>query len=152
MATLAIKPSTSSDNFQFQDSSGTAILQVDGNGNRVDYKKGISENANTLTQSSATITIDLSTGTFFEFTLTENVTGWTFSNVPTTGTACSWIVKITQHASSAKTVVYPAGVKWAGGKDHVMSTATGSIDIISMFTIDGGTTIFTNEVGKAYAT
>tara|TARA_Y100000310_G_scaffold103849_1_gene102196 strand:- start:1865 stop:2320 length:456 start_codon:yes stop_codon:yes gene_type:complete len=151
MAILAIKPASGTDDFQFQDSSGNAILQVDGDGSRVDYKKGISENANTLTQSSATITIDLATGTFFEFTLTENVTGWTFSNVPTTGTACSWVVKITQHASSAKTVVYPAGVKWAGGTDHEMSTAVDAIDIISMFTIDGGTTIFANEVGKAFA-
>ena len=151
MGILAIKPSSASDDFQFQDASGNAILQVDGDGSRVDYKKGISENANTLTQSSATITIDLATGTFFEFTLTENVTGWTFSNVPASGTACAWVIKITQHASSAKTVAYPSSVKWSGGTDHIMSTATNAIDVISMFTIDGGTIIYANEVGKAFA-
>ena len=90
-------------------------------------------------------------GNFFEFTLTENVTGWTFSNLASSGTASSWIIKITQHASSAKTVAYPAAVKWSGGYDHVMSTGTGSIDIVSMFTIDGGTTIYANIVGKAFA-
>ena len=90
-------------------------------------------------------------GNFFEFTLTENVTGWTFSNLASSGTASSWIIKITQHGSSAVTVAYPSAVKWAGGTDHVMSTATGSIDIVSMFTIDGGTTIYANIVGKAFA-
>ena len=32
-----------------------------------------------------------------------------------------------------------------------MSTTTGAIDIVSMFTIDGGTTIYANIVGKAFA-
>ena len=155
MAILAIKPSSASDDFQFQDASGNAILQVDGDGSRVDYKKGISENANTLTQSSGTITIDLATGTFFEFTLTENVTGWTFSNVPASGTACAWVIKIKQHASSDKTVAYPDSgtntVKWSAGIDHEMSTGANKEDIISMFTIDGGTTIYANEVGKDFS-
>ena len=151
MAILAIKPSSASDDFQFQDASGNAILQVDGDGSRVDYKKGISEKVGTITGTSGGVTVDLSTGTFFEVTLTDNVTGWTFSNVPASGTACAWVIKITQHASSAKTVAYPSAVKWGGGIDHVMSTATGSIDIVSMFTIDGGTTIYANQVGKAFA-
>lgn len=149
MADLILKPASAGDTFKLQNGGGTSVLEV--SDNLASYSKGISENANTLTQSSATITIDLATGTFFEFTLTENVTGWTFSNVPVSGTACAWVIKITQHASSAKTVAYPSAVKWAGGTDHVMSIVTGAIDIISMFTIDGGTTIYANEVGKAFA-
>lgn len=149
MANLIIKPASASDTLKMQDGAGTDIVTV--STNKVAYGKGISEEAVTVTQSSGTVTLDLAQGNFFEFTLTENVTGWTFSNLASSGTASSWIIKITQHASSAKTVVYPAAVKWAGGTDHVMSTATGSIDIVSMFTIDGGTTIYANEVGKAFA-
>tara|TARA_R100000773_G_C4218706_1_gene117213 strand:+ start:1736 stop:2185 length:450 start_codon:yes stop_codon:yes gene_type:complete len=149
MADLILKPASAGDTFKLQNGAGTSVLEV--SDNLASYSKGISENANTLTQSSGTITIDLATGTFFEFTLTENVTGWTFSNVPASGTACAWVIKITQHGSSAKTIAYPSAIKWAVSTDHVMSTATGAIDLISMFTIDGGTTIYANEVGKAFA-
>ena len=149
MANLIIKPASASDTLKLQDGAGADIVTV--STNKVAYGKGISEEAVTVTQSSGTVTLDLAQGNFFEFTLTANVTGWTFSNLATSGTASSWIIKITQHASSAKTVAYPSAVKWAGGTDHVMSTATGAIDIVSMFTIDGGTTVYASIVGKAFA-
>ena len=149
MANLIIKPASASDTLKLQDGAGADIVTV--STNKVAYGKGISEEAVTVTQGSGTVTLDLAQGNFFEFTLTENVTGWTFSNLSSSGTASSWIIKITQHASSAKTVAYPAVIKWAGGTDHVMSTATGSIDIVSMFTIDSGTAIYANIVGKAFA-
>ena len=149
MANLIIKPASASDSLKLQDGAGADIVTV--STNKVAYGKGISEEAVTVTQGSGTVTLDLAQGNFFEFTLTADVTGWTFSNPATSGTASSWIIKITQHASSAKTVAYPSAVKWAGGVDHVMSTATGAIDIVSMFTIDGGTTIYANEVGKAFS-
>ena len=149
MANLIIKPASASDTLKMQDGAGTDIVTV--STNKVAYGKGVSEEAVTVTQSSGNVTLDLAQGNFFEFTLTENVTGWTFSNLASSGTASSWIIKITQHASSAKTVAYPAAVKWSGGYDHVMSTGTGSIDIVSMFTIDGGTTIYATQVGKAFA-
>ena len=149
MANLIIKPASASDTLKMQDGAGTDIVTV--STNKVAYGKGISEEAVTVTQGSGTVTLDLAQGNFFEFTLTENVTGWTFSNLASSGTASSWIIKITQHASSAKTVAYPAAVKWSGGYDHVMSTGTGSIDIVSMFTIDGGTTVYATQVGKAFA-
>ena len=149
MANLIIKPASASDSLKLQDGAGADIVTV--STNKVAYGKGISEEAVTVTQGSGTVTLDLAQGNFFEFTLTENVTGWTFSNLASSGTASSWIIKITQHASSAKTIAYPAAIKWAGGTDHVMSTATGSIDIVSMFTIDSGTAIYANIVGKAFA-
>ena len=149
MANLIIKPASASDSLKLQDGAGADIVTV--STNKVAYGKGISEEAVTVTQGSGTVTLDLAQGNFFEFTLTENVTGWTFSNLASSGTASSWIIKITQHASSAKTVAYPSAVKWAGGTDHVMSTATGSIDIVSMFTIDSGTAIYANIVGKGFA-
>ena len=149
MANLIIKPASASDSLKLQDGAGADIVTV--STNKVAYGKGISEEAVTVTQGSGTVTLDLAQGNFFEFTLTENVTGWTFSNLAASGTASSWIIKITQHASSAKTVAYPAAIKWAGGTDHVMSTATGSIDIVSMFTIDSGTAIYANIVGKSFA-
>ena len=150
MANLIIKPASASDTLKLQDGAGSDIVTV--STNKVAYGKGISEEAVTVTQSSATVTLDLAQGNFFEFTLTENVTGWTFSNLATSGTASSWIIKITQHASSAKTRDYSStsAIKWSGGNDHVMSTGTGDIDIISMFTIDAGTNIYASIVGRDF--
>ena len=149
MAILAIKPSSASDDFQFQDASGNAILQVDGDGSRVDYKKGISEKVGTIT------------GTSFEVTLTNPITTWAFTNVPTSGTACAWVIKINQASSAVGgtpvtwagdgTTTGSSAIKWQGATAHQMSTGNSAIDLISMFTIDGGTTIYANEVGKAFA-
>ena len=149
MANLIIKPASASDTLKLQDGAGSDIVTV--STNKVAYGKGISEEAVTVTQGSATVTLDLAQGNFFEFTLTENVTGWTFSNLASSGTASSWIIKITQHASSAKTVAYPAAIKWAGGTDHVMSTTNNAVDIVSMFTFNNGTDIYANIVGKGFA-
>lgn len=162
MAILAIKPASGSDDFQFQDSSGNAILQVDGDGNRVDYKKGISEKVGTITGTAGAVTLDLSTGTFFEVTLTAAITTWAISNVPPSGTACSWIIKIKQAATAITgtpvtwtgdgTTTPTGAFNWHLGTDHTMSTGNNEVDIISMFTIDGGTTIYSILTGKAFAT
>ena len=152
MANLIIKPASASDTLKMQDGAGTDIVTV--STNKVAYGKGISEEAVTVTQSSGTVTLDLAQGNFFEFTLTQAVTGWTFSNPATSGTASSWIIKITQPSSAisgSPIITYPSNIKWAGGTDHVMSTANNAVDIVSMFTIDGGTTVYATQVGKAFA-
>jgi hypothetical protein len=151
MANLIIKPASASDSLKLQDGAGADIVTV--STNKVAYGKGISEEAVTVTQGSGTVTIDLAQGNFFEFTLTQAVTGWTFSNLPASGTACSWIIKMKQAASkiAATAVAYPSSVHWAGGTDHVMTDANNAVDIISMFTITGGTVIYANIVGKAFA-
>lgn len=158
MADLILKPASAGDTFKMQNGAGTSVLEI--SDNLASYSKGISEKAVavTLTQTSSaddTAVIDLSQGTFFHFTLgANNLANWTFSNVPASGTACAWVIKIKQHASSDKEVAYPDTgsniVKWSGGTDHVMSTGANKEDIISMFTIDGGATIYANEVGKDF--
>ena len=87
MANLIIKPASASDSLKLQDGAGADIVTV--STNKVAYGKGISEEAVTVTQGSGTVTLDLAQGNFFEFTLTENVTGWTFSNTAASGTASS---------------------------------------------------------------
>ena len=151
MANLIIKPASASDDLKLQDGAGSDIVHV--STNKVAYGKGISEKAVTVTQSSGTVTLNLAQGNFFEFTLTEAVTTWQFSNLPTSGNACSWIIKIKQASSkiAATAITYPSTVHWAGGGDHVMTDANNAIDIVSMFTIDAGTIIYASVVGKAFA-
>ena len=99
---------------------------------------------------SGTVTVDLANGNSFHGTLSGNVTGWTLSGA-TAGKECQAVIEITQDATTARTVAYPASWKWAGGIDHVMSTALGAVDVIVVRTRDGGTTIHASIVGKAFA-
>ena len=152
MANLIIKPASASDSLKLQDGAGSDIVTV--STNKVDYGKGITEKHVAYTQGAAGVTLDLAAGNFFHFTLTENVTGWTFSNLAAAGAVSSWIIKIQQRASGTGfTVAYPSTVHWAGGTDHVMSTANNAVDIISMFHINhsGSNIIYANIVGKAFA-
>ncbi len=151
MANLIIKPASASDSLKLQDGAGADIVTV--NTNNVLYGKGVQETKGTSTNSTNAITINLATGNFFEIDLQDNnatVTSWTFSNMAASGKASSWVIKFIQ-GSTARALTYPAAVKWSAGHDHVMSTADNAVDIVSMFTIDAGTNIYANIVGRAFA-
>lgn len=78
--------------------------------------------------------IDLSTGNFFTRTI-SGVTTLTVSNVPTTGTAASFILDLTNGGSA--TVNWWANVKWAGGTAPTLTTS--GRDSLGFYTHDGGT-------------
>ena len=79
--------------------------------------------------------IDLSTGNFFSKTISGTTT-FTVSNVPTTGTAASFVLDLTNGGSA--TVNWWSGVKWAAGTPPTL-TASGR-DSLGFYTYDGGTT------------
>lgn len=112
---------------------------------------------NTLTQSAATVTCDLSTGNSFYFLLTENAT-IAFTNPSPTGKQCSVIVRIKQDgAGGAYTVTWPEGngtstalAHWGGGSKPVMSTGNDAIDKFVLSTDDAGLNYY-GEFAQAYA-
>jgi hypothetical protein len=79
--------------------------------------------------------INLATGNFFSKTISGTTT-FTVSNVPTTGTAASLVLDLTNGGSA--TVNWWAGVKWAAGTPPTL-TASGR-DSLGFYTYDGGTT------------
>ena len=87
--------------------------------------------------------IDLATGNYFSKTAASTLT-WTVTNVPTTGTAASFILDLTNGGSAAQT--WWTGVKWAGGTAPTL-TAAGR-DVLGFFTHDGGTTWTGLVLGK----
>ena len=106
---------------------------------------------NSISSSSGTLTIDCSTGNSFVTTLTENVTTVTLSNASASGTFCQVTIRIIQDGGGgAYTVTWPAAVKFPGGTDPVISTGNDAIDLITLQTIDGGTTWLGN-FAQAYA-
>ena len=179
MANLTIKPSSTADKFIMTDanSSANTILTIDGQSDssvttagRIIYGKGVNETLGTATQASAVVTIDLATGTFFEHTLVAAPTTWKILHLPATGIIAAWVVKITQHASSAVTntwtgdgaSTYDTGsavavctpvFHWAGGTDHVLTATASKIDIVTFWTFGGDDpTIYSTISGQNFAT
>ena len=79
--------------------------------------------------------IDLATGNLFTKTI-SGATTLTVSNVPTTGTAASFILELTSGGSAA--ITWFSGVKWAGGTAPTI-TASG-VDVLGFYSHDGGST------------
>ena len=79
--------------------------------------------------------IDLTLGNYFTKTISGTTT-FTVSNVPTTGTASSFILDLTNGGSA--TITWWSGMKWAGGTAPTL-TASGR-DALGFYTYDGGTT------------
>jgi len=99
--------------------------------------EGVAENVGegatgTLTSAAGVVAIDLNAiYSHYTITLTENVTSWTFSNLPATGYYKEINVVIIQNASSAKTVVTPATAgRTAGGLPWVASTVLSSREVL----------------------
>lgn len=90
--------------------------------------------------------IDMSLGNYFTKTISGTTT-FTVSNVPSTGTAISFILDLTNGGSA--TVNWWSGVKWANGSAPTL-TSSGR-DVLGFFTYDGGTTWNGFVLGKAMA-
>ena len=87
--------------------------------------------------------IDLSTANYFTRTAAANIT-FTVSNIPSSGTAASFILDLTN--GGAYTITWWGGVKWAGGTAPTL-TAAGR-DALGFYTYDGGTTWTGLVLGK----
>ena len=91
-----------------------------------------------VTLSGTSTTINLSLGNVFTHTLSGNTT-YTITNV-VNNQAHSFTLIITQTAT-ARTITFPASVKWQGGEIPDLSTASKTY-ILTFVTINGGTTWF----------
>jgi len=80
-----------------------------------------------------TVTMDLDAANFFFGTATGTIT-FAFSNVPSGGVFV--LLEITNGGS--QTINWPASVQWPGGSAPTLTTS--GVDVISLYTRDGGTT------------
>lgn len=94
----------------------------------------------TLTSSSGVVTISVSSDyVAYTLTLTENVTSWSFTNLPASGKFKDIFVKIVQHASSAKTVVSPASTSKTAGGAWTVSSTVSSEEVLGIRVFSDGT-------------
>lgn len=80
-------------------------------------------------------TIDLATGNYFTKTI-SGATTFTVTNVPSAGTAVSFILELTNAGSAP--ITWFSGVKWAGGTAPILTAA--GVDVLGFYSHDGGTT------------
>lgn len=124
-------------------SEASKAVTADANG-VVTFDNGKIEESTTLSGTSPTL--NFRDGDNFTHTLSGN-TSYTFSNPAASGKVSSFTLKVTQD-SSARTITWPAAVKWAGGTAPTLSTGSGDIDVFVFITYDGGTNYYGFVAGQ----
>jgi hypothetical protein len=102
--------------------------------------KSFSEFVTTAVGVSGAYNVDMSLGNVFDLTLTGNTT-ITFTNPPAAGTLKSCTLILRQGGTGSYTLTVTNG-KYTDGIVPVLSTAVGAIDMLSYFTVNGGTSYF----------
>lgn len=87
--------------------------------------------------SGAAISLNAANGNVQKVTLTANTTVTLTS--PTSGVMCSLTLLVFQDATGSRTITWPASVKWGIAGAPTLTTTASKMDIISLFTVDGGT-------------
>jgi hypothetical protein len=89
-------------------------------------------------------TVDLALGSYFTKTNSGGITWSNPTNVPTSGTAASFIIELSNGGSA--TIIWWSGVKWAGGNAPTLTVS--GVDILGFYSHDGGTTWRGNLIAK----
>jgi hypothetical protein len=94
----------------------------------------------TISSSAGTVTVDCSLGNFYTLQLTENVTSWTFTNVPA---GLKIQIQIKQD-TTVRTVSWPALFDWPNGVVGSVSTTANAVDLLELTTLTGGVNFLVN--------
>lgn len=98
------------------------------------------EAVTTATVSTSTYDIDLSLSSVFDLTLTASTT-FTFINPPASGVSKPVTVILTQDATGGRTAAFN-NVKYTDGTLPQLTTTANAIDVLTFFTINGGSWYF----------
>lgn len=88
--------------------------------------------------SGASISLNLANGNVQKLTLTANCTISLTS--PAAGAMRSLTLLVFQDGTGSRTITWPGSVSWGTAGAPVLTTTVAKMDIISLFTVDGGTT------------
>ena len=86
--------------------------------------------------SGAALTLDLANGNVQKVTLTANCTVTLTS--PAAGAMRTLTLLVFQDATGTRTITWPGSVKWGNAGAPVLTTTASKMDMISLFTVDGG--------------
>jgi hypothetical protein len=88
--------------------------------------------------SGAALTLNAANGNVQRITLTANCTLTLTS--PTSGVMCALTLLVFQDGTGSRTITWPASVKWGNAGAPTLTTTATKMDMVSLFTVDGGTT------------
>jgi len=88
--------------------------------------------------SSGALTLNLANGSVFSVSMTANITSITIQNVPAGTNAVSFTLVLTA-TGTARTVIWPASVKWADGVVPTLTVTNGKIDVLTFLSVNNGT-------------
>tara|TARA_B100000953_G_scaffold263560_2_gene230344 strand:- start:1285 stop:4308 length:3024 start_codon:yes stop_codon:yes gene_type:complete len=123
----------------------------------IGFDKGITEKIGTGSASGTTITVDLSTGNFFEVdfaNLSGNVSTFTISNPnATAGQLNNFVIKCKQHGSSNKDFTWGSlsAIDWPEQTGPEMTQTANRYDIFSFTSYNNGTNWLGAVVGQDYS-
>ena len=100
----------------------------------------------TTATSSLTMSIDLSYAVV-ELTMSSNITTLSFSNNKASGTVNVWYI-VTYGDGTARSITWPAAVKWPGGVSPTITYASAKRDIYQFISYDGLTNIYATVVAQ----
>jgi hypothetical protein len=92
------------------------------------------------TVSTSTYNIDLSLSNIFDITLGNNVT-FTFTNPPSSGVSKPATIILRQDATGSRLATF-TNAKYTDGQLPVLSTGANQIDVLTFFTVNGGSFYF----------
>lgn len=105
-----------------------------------DFEPTIEYTIGTLTSPGGVVTIPLENNVkIYQLQLTVDVTSWVFTGLPSAGKCKDIEVEITQHASSAKTVISPASTGCTAGGAWIMSSTASDKENLGMRVFSDGT-------------
>lgn len=87
--------------------------------------------------SGAAVTLNVANGNVQKVTLTANTTVTLTS--PASGAMRSLTLLVFQDATGSRTITWPGTVKWGNAGAPTLTTTASKMDMISLFTVDGGT-------------
>jgi hypothetical protein len=123
-------------------------LYLNPNGGSV-FTKSIRETRTAPTISAGALTLDCSASSVFAVSLNANITTLTLSNPPVAGYGYTMLLQFTADGT-ARTVTWPAAVKWPSGAAPTLTSANGKVDIFTLTTHDGGTNWYASTVGQNF--
>jgi hypothetical protein len=89
--------------------------------------------------SAGVLALNCSSCTVFDVSLNATITSITFSNLPASSGAAYGMTLAFTADGTARTIAWPAAVKWAGGTAPTLTSTNGKVDIFVLNTWDGGT-------------
>jgi hypothetical protein len=98
------------------------------------------EKTSAPTISSGSLTLNLNNGSIFLVSLNAAITSITISNTPSTSNTAVGFSLIFTADGTARSITWPASVKWAGGTAPTLTSTNAKRDVLSFVSTDQGTT------------